>query len=247
MSNSDNLVLKYQQKCFREYMRSVGFPEPYTFPDGNPITPLPPIQTSSGGMMIVGAYPSARFESRPSRNKPGVHRLVPIANNLQPFGFEQYFDGIKVRMLESADGLKKHLLNKVALSLKDCWITDIVKVFLYKPEHVDSCQDVHPDFNITANRHLFKEYAEKSMDWLKEEVQLCSPKFIVTLGEEVAKVVSGKKGASADELLSGEISRSDRLGDYPVLHLPHPEACRRSEKWEMKMAECTKIVKKYIS
>jgi len=247
MDTSENLVLKYQQKCFREYMRSVGFPEPYTFPDGNHITPLPPVQTATGGMMIVGAYPSARFERRPSRSQPGRYRLVPIANNLQPFGYEQYFDGMQVRTLTSADGLVAYVLNKLELSLEQCWITDIVKAFLFKPEHVDSCTDVHPAFIVAANRQLFTEYAEKSMNWLNEEVHLCSPRLIVTLGEEVAQVVSGKKSASAVDLLSGEISQSDRLGNYPVLHLRHPDACRRFAKWETRMPDFIKVINTYLS
>ena len=86
-------ILEYQQRCFREYGESVGLPKPYTYPDGNPIRPLPTIQTATGGLMIVGAYPSARFEKRLSL-KTGKYRLVQVADNLRPFGYEQYFDGL---------------------------------------------------------------------------------------------------------------------------------------------------------
>ena len=223
VNNKD--ILDYQQRCFHEYSRSIQLPDPYTFPDGNPIRPLPPIQTAQGGIMIIGAYPSARFECRPSRKTLGHYRLIPIANNLQPFGFEQYFDGVRIRTLESADGLQKYLLNDLSRSLDQCWITDLVKVFLYKPEHADSIGDVHPDFKVPVNRNQFKGLAVKSLQWLQDEVQLCNPKLIVTLGEEVAQVISHEKSASADDLLAREISRSTALAEHPVLFLPHPDAC----------------------
>lgn len=95
-------ILTYQQKCDSEYTGSIGLPEQHTYPDGSPIRPLPPIQTAVKGIMIVGAYPSARFESRPSRERPS-RRLIPVADNLQPFGYEQYFDGIRVSTLTSAE------------------------------------------------------------------------------------------------------------------------------------------------
>jgi hypothetical protein len=152
-------VLKYQQKCYREYANSVGLPELYTYLDGNPIRPLPPIQVATNGLMIVGAYPSARFESRPSRSQPNRYRLVPVADNLQPFGSEQYFDGTRVRTLESADGLRKYLLDGLGLLPDQCWITDLVKVFLYKPEHTGSCGDVQPNFQVPELRSQFKTFA----------------------------------------------------------------------------------------
>lgn len=99
------------------------------------------MQTATGGLMIVGAYPSARFESRPSVSRPGRQRLVPIADNLHPFAKEEYFDGVRVRRLESGKGIRTHLLEPLGLVADDCWITDLVKVFLYKPDHVDSCGD----------------------------------------------------------------------------------------------------------
>lgn len=96
-------ILRYQQRCFSDYSRSVGIPDDYRYPTGNPIRPLPPVQTAAAGLMIIGAYPSARFESRRSPSS-GRWRLIPIADNLQPFGREEYFDGSRVRRLESGAG-----------------------------------------------------------------------------------------------------------------------------------------------
>ena len=230
-------ILDYQQKCFREYALSIGLPEVYTYPDGNPI------QTAVGGLMIVGAYPSARFESRKSQDQTGRYRLIPVADNLQPFGYEQYFDGVRVRILESADGLRKHLLSDLKKSLDPYWVTDLVKVFLYKSAHSDSCRAVHPEFSVPELRSRFREFGQNSLRWLREECDLCQPKLVVTLGQEVAQVVSGELGASADELLSREVSHPVTLGGYPTLYLPHPDACRRFEKWRKRMSERVRLVR----
>ena len=236
-------ILDYQQKCYREYAQSIGLPEVYTYPDGNPIRPLPPIQTAVGGLMIVGAYPSARFESRQSQDQAGRNRLIPVADNLQAFGYEQYFDGVRVRPLESAEGLRKYLFLDLKMSLEQCWVTDLVKVFLYKSAHVDSCRAVHPEFPVPELRSRFRKLGRESLSWLREECDLCQPKLVVTLGQEVAQVVSGELRVSADELLSREGSHPVTLGGYPTLYLPHPDACRRFEKWRKQMAERGRLVR----
>jgi uracil-DNA glycosylase len=173
--------------------------------------------------------------------------LIPVADNLQPFGYEQYFDGLRVRTLESADGLQKYLLTSLLISFEQCWITDIVKVFLYKLQHQDSCGDVCPEFSVPVLRSRFRDLAQKSLPWLQEECHICRPRLIVTLGQEVAQVVSGKMNASADELLSGDITHPAPLDGYPTLFLPHPDACRRSEKWRVNMAERVKMVRSKLT
>jgi uracil-DNA glycosylase len=230
-------ILRYQQKCFREYARTLGLPDDYAYPTGNPIRPLPPIQTTAANLMVVGAYPSARFESRPSRGSPSRCRLVPVADNLQPFGQEQYFDGRRVRTLESGAGLDQYLFTPLGMRREAAWITDLVKVFLYKPAHVDSCRDVFPDFRATELRSRFRELALRSLPWLEEECRLCRPKLIVTLGEEVAQAVSGEYNTGADDLLSRDVTEAPSIGGWPVLFLPHPDACRRKEKWRQRMLE----------
>ena len=94
-------IRQYHQRCFSEYLDIVGIETPNTFPEGNPIRPLPPLQTATGGLMIIGAYPSARFERR--RNSQNRYRIIPVGNNLHPFAKEKYYDGIDVRVLESRE------------------------------------------------------------------------------------------------------------------------------------------------
>jgi uracil-DNA glycosylase len=242
---NEAIIRKYQQRCFWHYSKDVGLPCPYTYPDGNPIRPLPPLQTACGGLMIVGAYPSARFEARPSAQ--GTKRLVPIGDNLHPFAEELYFDGVQSRRLESGHQVRRHLLEPLGVSHDACWITDLVKVFLYKPSHRDSVGAVHPDFNVPVMRGRFAELAERSLPWLKQECELCQPSLVVTLGEEVAQVVSQEPKAKADDLLNRDIGPVPSLDDWPVLHLPHPDACRRSEKWATTMVRRVKTAATWLA
>jgi len=183
--------------------------------------------------MIVGAYPSARFESRQSP-KTGRKRLIPIADNLQPFGTEVYFDGTQVRRLESAYGLNKFFLSPLSLTLEDCWVTDLVKVFLYKPAHYDSCADAVPGFCAPVLRDQFKELANFSLKWIEDEYKLCTPQIVVTLGEEVARAIVGNT-FSTEELLSVEAKHPECLNGATTYCCPHPDGCRRSDKWSDRM------------
>ena len=100
-----NDILKFQQECFKHYLNDIRekiieFPEKYLFPDGNPILPILPVKTEKKKIMFVGAFPSARFE-----NRNGL--LIPTANNLSPFGKEEYFDGQQIRKQASREVLEE--------------------------------------------------------------------------------------------------------------------------------------------
>ena len=193
--------------------------------------------------MIIGAYPSARFERRVSPIS-AKRRLIPIADNLQPFGNEVYFDGIQVRRLESSAGLRQYLLDPLGMQPDECWITDLVKVFLYKPEHADSCADAVPGFKAMVLRQTFSKIAKekKNLKWVEEECSLCEPKVVVTLGEEVARVISGLT-LPADDLLVPKAYKPEVLDGHKTYFCPHPDACRRSAHWRERMQEIVHVLR----
>lgn len=240
-------VRKYRQRCAREYAKSIRLPSKYAYPDGNPIRPLPPIKVATGGLMIVGAYPSARFEYRESETRPKIHRLVPVADNLQPFAVEEYFDGLKVRRLVSGDGLVQFILQPLGLSPDHCWITDLVKVFLYKPEHIEGCRETGTVRQIPETRSRLKEFGSASLSWLEDECSLCKPKVVATLGLEVAQVVSGKRTRSASKLLTLEVDHPASIGGHDTLYLPHPDACRRYSKWRQQSNRQIGLIRELLS
>ena len=91
MVNINPDVLKFLKDCYQNYLPSIRnkipeFPVKYVYPDGNPVRPVMPVQITQKKIMLIGAFPSARFERR-----NGL--LIPVADNLSPFGEEKYFDG----------------------------------------------------------------------------------------------------------------------------------------------------------
>lgn len=76
-------ILQFQKDCFTNYLTDIRqlvpeIPNPYIYPDGNPVRPVIPVKTTQNSIMLIGAFPSARFERR---NKV----LIPVADNLSPF------------------------------------------------------------------------------------------------------------------------------------------------------------------
>ncbi|MFC2085363.1 uracil-DNA glycosylase family protein, partial [Bacteroidota bacterium] len=224
-------VTRYQQKCYHEYNKSIGLPDNYNFPYGNPIRPLPPYNTHKKNIMIVGAYPSARFEKVKSGENLSKYRLVPVGNNLHPFANEDYFDGIRMRASLSDKELREYLLDPLGLEVSKCWITNLVKVFLYRNTHKESCNEVFPGFDVPVLRNKFKDLGRKSIKWIQEEIKICKPKLIITLGHEVANIVSGKKFSRAEKVLKIEINNPPLFNNINSVHMPHPDICRRSDKF----------------
>ena len=84
-------LLKFLKNCHSNYISEIQkeiskFPKDYIFPDGNPILPVLPTNLIQKSIMLIGAFPSARFERRDGK-------LIPVGNNLSPFAKEEYFDG----------------------------------------------------------------------------------------------------------------------------------------------------------
>ena len=148
-------IKTYQKRCFKNYKKSIGLPDNYNFLHGNPINVQVPIETTQNGLMVVGAYPSAKFYTI------GKFTNVPLVDHNAPFSNESYFDGSSVRNIPSGEELEKNYLVPLGISRDYCWITDLVKVFLFKKGHIDQYIKLG-ESNITENRSKFKEYAEKS-------------------------------------------------------------------------------------
>jgi hypothetical protein len=227
-----------QQDIFKNYLTKLHFESPYTFPEGNQIRPLPPLHTSQNGLMIIGAYPSAKFEC--IKGKSGRYRLIPVANNLHPFAIEHYYDGLQKRELRSGEALLKYYLAPFGLTIEKCWVTDLVKVFLYKAEHREAIHDAFEDFNVPVLRDQFKQIGgmEENLRWIHEEIKLCNPKCIISLGEEVSQVLLNTD-KHADKLLTPDVKS---LNGYPLVCCPHPEACSRSAKWERVAGELEPVI-----
>lgn len=228
MSNKD--VLKFQKECFVNYINDIkvrvpSIPIPYNYPDGNPIRPVIPTKTFQNSIMLIGAFPSARFERR-------NRMLIPIGDNLSPFGHEEYFDGAEVRTQASRDSLDVNYFSQLGIDVDKIWITDIVKVYLFPEKHIKNCKVIAPGIKFVNTHILFPQIASASMKWMIKEIQICNPILIITLGEVAARTISGDKKTSNNKLLNGEV-RQVKFGKlYNIAHLGHPEIRRINKNWD---------------
>ena len=206
------------RRIYNEYASSVGLSPQATYLHGNPIKPVVPLDTRVGGVFILGAYPSARFAVI-----SGITD-VPVADNLAPFENERWFDGSRVRFQPSAQELGSYFLEPLRLSRDDCWITDLVKVFLFKPGHVRRYAKLHSTAPPGYVRDAFYDLGIRSLPWIARELRAARPRLLITLGAEVAGVVRGESRRSAQvRLLMPEIGQV-LIGRtrVPAIHCPHP-------------------------
>jgi uracil-DNA glycosylase family 4 len=209
-------IKEYQSKCFREYKTDIGYPNNYTYLTGSPINALVPIETAERKVMIIGAYPSAKFYT--------VNGIAdtPMADINCPFSDETYFDGSRIRSVLSGSELNNEILKKIGVSRNECWITNLVKVFLFKPGHITRYLKLQKE-GFCENRSDFDKYAIKSLPWLEIEINICDPKVIILLGVEVTKTFFQVSAAKAMEMLSGEVFCKKIGGiDRSFICLPHP-------------------------
>jgi uracil-DNA glycosylase len=89
---------------------------------------------------------------------------------------------------------------------------------------------------------MFAKIAEAGFYWFQEELRICSPKLIITLGEDTAKALSGLKKPPLD----GLIRPFPRNEEISIVHLAHPEIFRRNEKWRNATIKHLNSLKKHI-
>lgn len=207
-----------QRDIVNDYARDIGLPVKATYISGAPLRPLPPLDTNVGGLMVVGAYPSARFATIDGE------RDVPVGDNLGPFEPERYFDGDRLRTQASADELQEFFLGPLGVARERCWVTDLVKVFLFKSGHRDKYAALGAQVPEGYQRDAFEDLARRSMPWLAREIRLGGPALLLTLGSEVAGLVRGVRGQRARNALLGPDITDVTLGGATVamVHLAHP-------------------------
>ncbi len=212
-------INKLQRRIHREYVTSIGLKDAAYY-GGARLRPVIPLDTAINSFMIIGAYPSARFEAI------GGERDVPVGDNLGPFEPERYFDGERVRTQASADELAEFYLKPLGIDRSQCWVTDLVKVFLFKEGHRAKYERLGKKTPAGYERERFEELAERSLPWIEEEIAVARPRLVITLGAEVAGIVRGVRSSAARVALLGPEVHDVLVGarKLPVrmVHLAHP-------------------------
>ena len=213
-----NAIQDFQRQLYANYKNDLSLPPTYKYIYGNPVQPVVPIDTAQDGVCIIGAYPTARFATI------GSERDVPIEDIRNPFSNERYFDGSRVRSVASGTELEKAYLEPLSLRRDQCWITNLVRIFLFKNEHLEKYRRLHCVWPEKATRDQFESFAQEGLHWLQDELALARPRLVITLGAEVAGVLQNVNGQrERNALLNGDLKEFS-LGSivYSVIHLAHP-------------------------
>ncbi len=240
-------IRNYQVDCFQKYKQDIRLPERYNYLYGNPVNVLVPVETAVNQFMIVGAYPSAKFFT--------INGItdVPVLDNDYPFSSETYFDGSRVRTVPSGIELNEVILKQIGIERHECWITNLVKVFLFKEGHIKRYNALNNN-NVEENRSKFDEYAQRSISWLKKEIKIANPKLIILLGLEVTKNIFKISEQKAISYFDGKVREIEMDGVLRnVVCFPHPGILMRSydknpwpELFKNKIAPEVKLLVKNI-
>jgi uracil-DNA glycosylase len=212
----ETVVKSYQQKIWKTYKQEVGVLQHYNYLYGNPVKVHVPIDTTCNSLMIIGAYPTAHF------NVIGSQTDVPVADHLYPFSNEKYFDGASVREVKSGAEIETYILNELGIKRTDCWITDLVKVFLFKEGHIKKYEAIDCKGHVET-RSKFMEYAKVSKQYIDEEIAIAQPKVILGLGTEVNQVMLNLSAVKAQKqmeegLAVNYLSNGKKYVYFPVAH-----------------------------
>ena len=211
-------VKDFQRRVFENYKDDLSLPTTYNYYYGNPIHPIVPLDTQPRNIMVIGAYPTARFASIKSE------RDVPVGDITGPFSVEKYYDGSRIRTVSSGKELEDFYLSPLGLKRELCWITNIVRIFLYKEGHIKKYRRLGCEWPESETRSEFEKYAEQGMHWLEEEITLANPKVIIILGAEVAGILQKVKSPKKRNALLGGDLKELTMGaaNYPIIHFAHP-------------------------
>lgn len=191
-------IFQYQKKCFREYKESIKFPRETSYLYGNPVNTVVPLETAIGQVMIIGSFPAAKlyFEN----DIPDV----PLCDINAPFSTEPYFDGSRVRTSMAGQELDDVILEMIGVSREQCWITNLVKVFLFDQENIKRYKRLGKS-DVQENRSQFMEYANRSLKWIRQEIEIANPYAVILFGPEVIASLLLVSLDEAKEMMTGEV------------------------------------------
>ena len=190
-------IQQYQKKCSKEYKKSIKFADEPSYLYGNPVNTVIPIETAIGKIMVIGPYPAAKLyfvDDIPD---------VPLYDGNAPLSIEPYYDGSRVRSSFTGQELSDVILETIGISREQCWLSTLVKVFLFDDDHVKKYHRLGKEINETKSK--FKEYANKSLSWIRQEFEIANPYAIILLGAEVISSILLISEDEAMECMTGEV------------------------------------------
>jgi hypothetical protein len=190
-------IHQYQKKCSKEYKKDIKFPKENSYLYGNPVNTVVPIETAIGKIMIIGPYPMAKLyivDDIPD---------VPLVDGNAPFAVDPYFDGSRVRSSFKGQELNDIILETIEIKRENCWLTSLVKVFLFDEDHVKKYHRLGKE--IKENRTKYMDYANPSLKWIRQELEICNPQVIILMGTEVISSLLLVSEEEAMSYMTGEV------------------------------------------
>jgi uracil-DNA glycosylase len=241
-------IQNFQQRLYARYKNSLTIPLTYNYIYGNPVQPVVPVETACHSVCIIGAYPPARLA------RLGSEPDVPVADPSLPFSSEPYFDGSRVRASTVGAELGEAYLIPLGLRREQCWLTYLVKIFLFQDEHLAKYRRLSCTWPEWETHSQFGFLARQSLDWLEEELALARPRLVVTLGAEVAGVLQRVPGFDTGQSLLGGQVQDLWLGEtvYPAIHLAaphevlHPDSEAYRLHWQTHLPEAREVVGRIV-
>jgi hypothetical protein len=190
-------IHQYQKKCYKEYLGDLRFPGDTSYLYGNLVNTVVPIETAIGKVMVIGPQPAARTYF--------VNDIpdVPLYDAAAPFSVEPYFDGSRVRTSITGMELSEVILESLEVPREDCWLTTLVKVFLFDEDTVKKYHRLGKD--IKENKSKYSDYANKGLKWIRQEIEIANPYVIFLLGEQVISNILLISEEEAREQMTGKV------------------------------------------
>jgi uracil-DNA glycosylase len=223
--------------------------QPPLYYDKRPCLPVVPTHLAKGQVMIVGEYPNCRFASVLNPENGQVKSNVPVGDINEPFEGGRYFNGRQVQVYPTAQSLHENYLAPLSLDLQtNVWLTNVVKCFLMKKQHIDIYKDLgwigagRPKTG--ASYEDFEDYfaiaARCVQQHLARELEVCQPRLVIGLGEHTYRLMHSSDDLQTPgpdlapftqitgvPLRAGIVShdldeRNSLFKDLNVIHLFHP-------------------------
>ena len=191
-------ISQYQKKCYKEYKESIRFPEDTSYLYGNPVNPVVPLETAIGKVMIIGPYPPAKLFF--VKDIPDV----ALMDSNAPYSVEPYFDGSRVRSSLAAQEINEIILETIGVEREHCWITSLVKVYLFDEDQVKKYKRLGKT-DVQENRSNYMQYANASIKWIRDELEIANPYAIILLGPEVISSLLLVSLEEAKEYITGKV------------------------------------------
>jgi cytosine/adenosine deaminase-related metal-dependent hydrolase/uracil-DNA glycosylase len=167
---------------------------------------------SYGHAAHAGAAPA---EAPPRRNQ----FFVPVGDVFAPMQDADYFDGYKVRNVAAGVFLHRNYLGAVGVGAgQQVWLTNLIKCFLFHPSMAESYAALGwNDVKVEPSYDQLLPVAQVCRQWAEQEVALCRPALVLTVGKPpctvlhgLAEAEAGVQGRVYNTLLGQHLKRDDK-------------------------------------